>query len=117
MDFILNEAEVKDEQYRLVFSDDENNESEELSETFEDRMFIDVRKQEDLPGDSRGFYRDLNNRENYVRFHNQTRNPVEVVNKPEDEYYGEDDMPKIYNPENRKDVDFDFFATDSDKEM
>ena len=46
----------------------------------------------------------MNNRENYPRFANQTRNPIEVVNEPEEEYYGEDDMPE-------------FFATDSEKAM
>ena len=37
MDFILNEAEVEDKQYKLVFSDDK---AEELAETIEDQMFI-----------------------------------------------------------------------------
>ena len=30
--------------------------------------------------EDRNFYRDLDNRENYPRFPNQTRNPIEVVN-------------------------------------
>ena len=67
MDFILNEAEVEfEEDYKLVFSDDEY-EMEDDS-TVED-------EEED-----RNFYRDLDNRENYPRFPNQTRNPIEVVN-------------------------------------
>ena len=88
MDFIINETEVEDDQFKLVFSDDDE---EDLCETIEDRMFIDASQQEDH--ESRNFYRDLNNRENYVRFHNQTQNPVEVAEEPEEDYYGEDNMP------------------------
>ena len=42
-----------------------------------------------------------------VKFSNQTRNPDEVVDESEDEYYSEDDMPELFNPENREDVEFD----------
>ena len=44
MDFIINETEVEDDQFKLVFSDDDE---EDLCETIEDRMFIDVSQQED----------------------------------------------------------------------
>ena len=97
-DFIVNEAEVKSKDYKLVFSDDE---MEEDSSTEEDSNFIADSLEEEH---DRNFYRYLNNRENYPRFANQTRNPIEVVNEPEVEYYGEDDMPE-------------FFATDSEKAM
>ena len=33
----------------------------------------------------------------------------------EDEYYGEDDMPELFDPEKRKDVEFDSFDNYSDK--
>ena len=39
MDFILNEAQVESEQFKLVFSDDD--EMEDLSSTVEDKMFND----------------------------------------------------------------------------
>lgn len=77
MGFILNEAKVERKDYKFVFSDDE---MEEDSSTEEDSNFIDEILEEE---DDRDFYRDLNNRENYQRFGNQTRNPIEVVNEPE----------------------------------
>ena len=82
--------------------------------TAEDRAFTDdsSRSEEDL-----SFYRDINNREHYPRFINQTHNPVEVVNETEEEFYGEDDMPEMYAPENREDVDFELFDTDQNMAM
>ena len=84
MDFILNEAEVEDDQYKLVFSDDED-EAHTLSGSLEDRMFIDDSSQGEQ--ESKNFYRDLNNRNNYVNFHNQTRNLVEVLHEVDDKEY------------------------------
>ena len=109
MDFIINETEVEDDQFKLVFSDND----EELCETIEERMSTDDSQQEEH--ESRNFYRDLNNRENYVRFHNQTRNPVEAVKQPEEDYYGDDGMPEMYDPENREEVNFYLFATNADE--
>ena len=113
MDFILNEAEMESKDYKLVFSGDEY-EMEGDSTIEEDSMFIDDSLEEE---DDRSFYRDLNNRDDYPRFANQTRNPIEVINEPEEDYYGEDDMPELYDPENREEVNFDLFATDYDKSM
>ena len=50
-----------------------------------------------------------------VRFSNQTRNPHEVAGESEDEYYGEDDMPELFDPEHRGDVGFDLFDSSHDK--
>ena len=111
MDFILNEAEVESKQVKLVFSDDDEEmvDISSTTTTAEDRAFIDdsSRSAEDL-----SFYRDINNREHYPRFINQTDNPVEVANEKEKEFYGEDDMPEMYAPENREHVDFDLFDKD-----
>ena len=63
------------------------------------------------------FYRELSNRENYVKFHNQTRNPIEVIEEENDEYYDKDDMPELFDLEERDDVEFDFFDNDSDKAL
>ena len=82
---------------------------EDDSSTIEDEMFIDDSDQEEE--EDRSFYRDLNNTDNYPRFVNQTRNPVKVKNEPEEDYYGEDDMPELYGPENREEVNFDLKAT------
>ena len=116
MAFILNEVEVESEQFKLVFSDDDEEmvDISSTNTTAEDRAFIDdsSRSEEDL-----SFYRDINNREHYPRFINQTHNPVEVVNETKEEFYGEDDMPEMYAPENKEDVDFDLFDTDQDIAM
>ena len=100
---------MESEDYKLVFSDDEY-EMEEDRDVEEDSMFFDDSLEEEE--EDRSFHRDLNNRENYPRFSNQTRNPIEVVNESEEEYYGEDDMPELFDPENREEVNFDLFATD-----
>ena len=107
---------MESEQFKLVFSDDDK-EMVDISSTIntaEDRAFIDdsSRSEEDL-----SFYRDINNREHYPRFINQTHNPVEVVYETEEEFYGEDNMPEMYAPENREDVDFELFDTDQDMAM
>ena len=113
MDFILNEAaEVEGDNFKLVFSDDE----EEMFSptTADDRQFIDDSSEQ---AEDRSFYRDFSNREHYPRFINQTRDPVEVVNKPAEEFYGEDDMPEMYDQEKREGIDFDLFDTDHDRAM
>ena len=113
MGFILNEAEVEcKEDYKLVFSDDKYKTEDASTVEEEDSMFIDNSLDEE---EDRSFYRDLDNRENYLRFPNQTRNPIEVVNEPEEEYYEEDNMPEIFDPENREEVSFDLFTNDKDK--
>ena len=58
----------------------------------------------------------FDNREEYHTFKNQTKNPVEVSKKPEPEYYGEeDDLPELFDPEEREEVSFDSFEKDSEK--
>ena len=104
MDFILNEAIEEDEEFKLVFSDDSGD--EEFSEEEKELNFIDDDEGEVQQEPS--FYRVVNNSKR-VRFSNQTRNPEEVVDESEDEYYGEDDMPELYDPEKREDVEFDLF--------
>ena len=54
------------------------------------------------------FYRSVDNNER-VKFSNQTRNLDDVVDESEDEYYSEDDMPELFDPENMEDVEFDSF--------
>ena len=82
IDFILNEAaEVKGNDFKLVFSDDE----EEMFSptTADDRQFIDDSGEQT---EDCSFYRDFNNREHYPHFINQTLDPVEVVNEPAEEF-------------------------------
>ena len=55
MDFILNEAEVEGSDFKLVFSDDE----EDMITTTDDRQFIDDSSEQ---VEDRSFYRDNKNR-------------------------------------------------------
>ena len=108
MDFILNEAIEEDDEFKLVFSD---NSEEEFSEE-QELNFIDDDEGEEQ--EEASFYKSVDNNDR-VKFSNQTRNPDNVVNELEDEYYGEDDMPELFDPENREDVEFDSFDNYSDK--
>ena len=108
MDFILNEGIEEDDEFKLVFSD---NSGEEFSEE-QELNFIDDDEGEEQEDAS--FYRSVDNNE-CVIFSNQTKNPDDVVKESEDEYYGEDDMPELFDPENREDIEFDSFDNYSDK--
>ena len=46
-----------------------------------------------------------------------THDPVEVANEPAEKFYGKDNMPEMYDPEKREDIDFDLFDTDHDRGM
>ena len=70
MDFVLIEAEVETDDFKLVFSDDTEMESDS-SPFSENEIFID--EEEDI-----NFYRSFDNREEYHTFKNQTKNLVEV---------------------------------------
>ena len=100
MDFILNEAQEED-QFVLQFSDGATDEM-----TNEDPAFVD-----DAPieQESISFYRDPSVLENYPRFRNQTRNPIDVINEETEDYFGNDNQPELYEPEVRDNVEFDFF--------
>ena len=113
MDFILTETEVESDDFKLVFSDDEEMESDS-SPSSEDEIFIDDSSQDDE--EDINFYRSFDNREEYHTFKNQTKNPVEISKKPKPEYYGEeDDLPELFDPEEREEVSFDSFEKDSEK--
>ena len=87
------------------------------STTAENEMFFDDSYQDEE--EDLSFYRSFDNStiilEEYHRFRNQTKKPVEVVKEPETEYYGEDNMPRLFDPENWEDVTFDSFESDRDK--
>ena len=86
MGFILNEAIEEDNEFKLVFSDDSE---EEFSEEEQELNFID--DDEGEVQEEASFYRSVDNNE-HVKFSIQTRNPDEIVDELENEYYGEDDM-------------------------
>ena len=104
----MNEGIEEDDEFKLVFSD---NSGEEFSEE-QELNFIDDDEGEEQEDAS--FYRSVDNNE-CVIFSNQTKNPDDVVKESEDEYYGEDDMPELFDPEKREDVEFHLFDNYSDK--
>ena len=113
MDFILNEAVEEEDNFKLVFSDD--SEEEYSEEQLEDEMFVDNASSDEEGEQEVSFYRSLNNKEERVKFSNQTRNPEEIVQESEDEYFGEDNMTELFDPENKEDVGFEFFNNSIDK--
>ena len=101
MDFILNEAIQEDDEFKLVFSDDSEG---EFSEEEQELNFTDDDEGEEQ--EEASFYRNVDNNER-VKFSN-FRNPDKVVNESED-------LPELFDPEKRKDVEFHLFDNYSDK--
>ena len=101
MNFILNEAIEEDNKFKLVFSDESEG---ELSEEDEELNFIDDTAEEEQQDQS--FYREVDNQP--LKFVNQTRNFNEVIQESHQEYFGEDDLPELFDPENREEVEFDY---------
>ena len=113
MDFILTDA-IEEDNYKIVFSDEserEYSEEEEQLGSFiennEDKMFVCNKSSDEDREQDASFYRSLNNKKEFVKFQNQTRNVEEVVEK--EDFFGEDDMPELFDPVNRKEVEFDSF--------
>ena len=90
------EFEANEENPPLVFSDDEDQITNDEIDDFID----DTDKQRE----GISFYRQLDpeNIKHYPKFRNQTRNPNEAVYEDDKSYYGgEDTQPELYDPENR----------------
>ena len=101
MEFILDEAE--DDTPRLQFSDEDEEETlDDLSNFIDDTS---------IPQEGVSFYRerDPQNLNDYPKFHGQTRNPIEAVFSDTESYFGEDNQPELFAPEERSAVDFDKF--------
>lgn len=111
MKFVLNKAEVENDNFKLEFSDDEEDMDCKSSPSSEDEDFIDdcsldeVEEEETDPS----FYRRLDNREDYSIFKNQYKNPVKASRKHEDEFYGEDNLSELFALEDREKVTFHSF--------
>ena len=110
MDFILNEAIEEDNEFKLVFTDDSKGELFEKEDEGEELNFIDVVEEE--PQDE-SFYRKVDNQP--LKFLNQTRHFNEVIQDSYQEYFGEDDLPELFDPENREEVEFDFSEKNQSK--
>ena len=84
----------------LNFSDDEKSNDED--------DFIDNSKQ---PMEDIIFYKKLDpeNIEHYNKFPNQSRDPWVAVYEDEEMFFGTEDIPELYTPENRKSIEFDKF--------
>ena len=105
MEFLSTEAE--DDCPLLQFSDeDDGEESEKTTDKLDD--FID-----DSPIEEEvvSYYRGTNPLDirDYTRFHSQTRNPVDAVFSDTESYFGDDEQPELFAPENREHVTFDRF--------
>ena len=92
MEFITDEAEVED-----FYSSDEsdNNESDPSSDY------------SDYEENNESFYRSFDNREEFHKFKNQIKNPVEEHQRQTSDFYGDDDLPEMFSPEDREHVEFD----------
>ena len=102
MDFILNEAIEEDNDFKLVFSDESDGEL--FEEEGQELNFIDdTIEEEEIEDES--FYSKVDNQP--LNFLNQTRNFNEVLQNQDYEYYGVDDLPELFDPENREEVEFD----------
>ena len=57
------------------------------------------------------FYKKLDpeNIEHYNKFPNQSRDPWVAVYEDEEMFFGTEDIPELYTPENRKSIEFDKF--------
>ena len=111
MDFILNKADIESDGYKLEFSNDEM-ECDSSSPSSDEEDFIEDECSEEVNECS--FYRSFDNREEFSRFKNQIKNPVQVSQRSEDNFFGEDDLPELFDPEQRKDVNFHAFEMDKE---
>ena len=101
MDFILNEAIEEDNDFKLVFSDESDGEL--FEEEGQELNFIDdTIEEEEIEDES--FYSKVDNQP--LNFLNQTRNFNEVLQNQDYKYYGVDDLPELFDPENREEVEF-----------
>ena len=102
MEFLSSEAE--DDCAILQFSDED--ESKKTTDEVDD--FID-----DVPieEESISFYRERNPLDvnDYPRFNGQVRNPLEAIYSDDESYFGDDEQPELFAPENRNEVTFDRF--------
>ena len=93
MEFVIDEAKVED--FYSSDESDNNNESDPLSDY------------SDYEENNESFYRSFDNREEFHKFKNQIKNPVEEHQRQTPDYYGDDDLSEMFLPEDRDHVEFD----------
>ena len=89
MDFIQTESIQEDDDFILSFSDRSD---EEQEPTISDEEFIDDDSIEEDREDA-SFYRGVDNQENYFYFSNQTKNPIQLINREHSDNFGNDNQP------------------------
>ena len=97
--------EVEDDCPLLQFSD-QDEESGKTTDELED--FLDDSPIEEVVV---SYYRGTNPLDirDYPRFHGQTRNPIDAIFSDSENYFGDDEQPELFAPENREHVTFDRF--------
>ena len=108
MDFIIDEAEVEEDFYS---EDSSDNESEQSADDF---LASDI--EEETANDA-SFYKSFDNREKFHQFKNQIKNPVDETKRSGDEFYGGDDLPEMFLPEEREHVEFHSFQKDKERAL
>ena len=116
MGFILNEADIDTDSLKFDSDEDEMECDNALLSEDEDLLDDDSYYEEDIE-QSPSFYRTFDNGEEFLKFGNQVKNPVDSSKRSEKNYYGEDDMPELFAPEKRKDVNFHIFQNDKEKAL
>ena len=91
MGFILNEADIDTDSLKFDSDEDEMECDNALLSEDEDLLDDDSYYEEDIE-QSPSFYRTFDNREEFLKFENQVKNPVDSSKRSEKYYYGEDDM-------------------------
>ena len=100
MDFIIDEGEISDDFYS---KNSDGSDEESLLDDFIDSE-NDGGEEEDL-----ALYSRFENRERFNSFQNQFKNPVDESIRSEENYYGDDDQPEMFSPEDCEQIEFHSF--------
>ena len=103
MEFIIDQADVSDND---LYSDESTD--NEGSTPSDDDFFTD---NEEVIENYKSIYREFNNREEFHKFKNQIKNPVEEHQNQTSDFYGDDDLSEMSSPGDRDYVEFDTTGT------
>ena len=112
MEFISNEAAEEESECKLVFSDDSSDEEflKKLN-LIKNLWMILLLKKKSMERVFTGNWII----EKIISNFRISKNPIEVVDEEEPNFLGEDDLPELYDPEDREQVDFDLSDSTADK--
>ena len=100
------EAEDQDIEF---YSDSEKNWYDEFFCQSEDDEFIDDSIDENNEQTDEIFYQKMENRKQYVKFLNQTIYSIKTIYENHADFFGEEDLPELFDPEDREQVEFNEF--------